>query len=292
MIMFKYLISLPERSVRASIAALGGVVFEVTKFVTPNFLKQSRVYKNLIEKTFRITIELFGGVEELFPKEEVGVKETLFRKTAGNVIEIAGVLAFRISPVWLFAAASDILGGSKEFLREVVKELKEKGVIEPNAQFDSVEELLTYLENNSGGFADIVDMPPLNIKDMRKSYEQVKQNASTLPDLKQIHILYQQLNQTSQKEKRSIMEISTIMAGSAKKAGFTLGQKHILDYYLQEMTNLQQEGLVPFIRRSYSPYLTAVKKHLDPKTLTLTEKVLFRKRKELLQENNTTQKKL
>jgi hypothetical protein len=279
--MLKYVVSLPERSLRATIAALGGVIFEGTKLLTPNFLKQSRIYKNLIEKTFRITIELFGGVEEVFPREEVGVKETFVRKTAGNVIEIAGILAFRISPVWLFAAASDILGGSKEFLKEVVKELKEKGVIEPDAQFDSVEELLTYLETNSGGFADIVDMPPLNVKDMRKSYEQVKQNASTLPDIKQIHRLYQQLNQTSQKEKRSIMEISTILAGSAKKAGFTLGQKHILDYYLQEMSNLQKEGLVKFIRRSYSPYLTAVKKHLDPNTLTLTEKVLFGRRKKL-----------
>jgi hypothetical protein len=77
----------------------------------------------------RITIELVGGVEGVYPTEEMLVRELLARKTAGNVIELSSILAVGWSPVWLLAGASDLLGGTKVYLRALATELRDAGVL-------------------------------------------------------------------------------------------------------------------------------------------------------------------
>jgi hypothetical protein len=41
----------------------------------------------------RITIELVGGVEGFYPAEEIGARDLLVRKTAGNVVELGSFVA-------------------------------------------------------------------------------------------------------------------------------------------------------------------------------------------------------
>jgi len=47
----------------------------------------------------RITIELVGGVEGVYPTEEIRARELLVCKTAGSVIELGSFLAVGWSPV-------------------------------------------------------------------------------------------------------------------------------------------------------------------------------------------------
>ena len=70
-----------------------------------------------------------GGVEGVFPTEEMPAWELLVRKTAGNTVELASFLAVGWSPVWLLAGASDLVGGSKIYLRALVTELQDAGVL-------------------------------------------------------------------------------------------------------------------------------------------------------------------
>src|SRR5215208_6895745 len=151
-----YLASLPERTARAGAALTGGLVYETDEVLLPLAVRRSGFYQAVVGRLLRITIELVGGVEGVFPTEEMQARELLVRKTAGNVVEISSFLAVGWSPVWLLAGASDLIGGSKAYLRVLVTELKDTGVLTAEEDVASFDELLTALEGTSGVLADTV----------------------------------------------------------------------------------------------------------------------------------------
>jgi hypothetical protein len=117
-----YLASLPERTARAGAALAGGLVYEGSEVVLPDAVRRSRLYQAIVGPLLRITIELVGSVEGVFPTEEMQARELLVRKTAGNAVELASFLAVGWSPGWLLAGASNLVGGSKADLRALVAE--------------------------------------------------------------------------------------------------------------------------------------------------------------------------
>jgi hypothetical protein len=117
-----YLASLPERTARAGAALAGGLVYEASEVVLPGAVRRSRLYQAIVGRLLRITIELVGGVEGVYPSEEMQARELLVRKTAGNAVELASFLAVGWSPGWLLAGASNLVGGSKADLRALVAE--------------------------------------------------------------------------------------------------------------------------------------------------------------------------
>jgi hypothetical protein len=96
-----YLASLPERTARAGAALTGGLVYETGEVLLPLAVRRSRLYQAVVGRLLRITIELVGGVDGVYPTEGMQARELLVRKTAGNVIELASFLAVGWSPVWL-----------------------------------------------------------------------------------------------------------------------------------------------------------------------------------------------
>src|SRR4029453_16495809 len=112
------------------------------------------------------------------PAEGMRARELLVRKTAGNVVELGSFLAVGWSPVWLLAGASDLVGGTKVDLRAPVTELRDAGVLAPDVDIGSFEELLTALEETSGVLADAVDVPPLDITSVRTSWQELKGQAA------------------------------------------------------------------------------------------------------------------
>src|SRR5918994_983097 len=106
-----YLASLPERTARAGAALTGGLVYETGEVLLPLAVLRSRFYQAVVGRLLRITIELVGGVEGVFPTEGMQARELLVRKSAGNVVEIGSFLAVGWAPVWLLAGASDLIGG-------------------------------------------------------------------------------------------------------------------------------------------------------------------------------------
>ncbi len=81
-----YLASLPERTARAGAALTGGLVYEASEVVLPVAVRRSRLYQAIVGRLLRLTIELVGGVEGVYPTEEMRARELLVRKTAGNAI--------------------------------------------------------------------------------------------------------------------------------------------------------------------------------------------------------------
>src|SRR5215211_7934773 len=271
-----YLVSLPERTARAGAALAGGSVYEASEVALPVAVRRSRFYQAVVGRLLRIMIEGVGGVEGVYPTQEMPVRELLVRKTAGNVVEVSSFLAVGWSPVWLLAGASDLVGGTKVYLRALVTELRDAGVLAPDSDVASFEELLTALEDTSGLLADTVDVPPLNITSMRTSWQELQRQAADLPDAASLEKIYAGLQLAARQEDRSILEISSMVALGAVRTGVKLGNVHIFDYYRHALRTIVEEGLPSFLRRTSTPYLARAGSHFDPRSSTYSERLLRR----------------
>jgi hypothetical protein len=271
-----YLVSLPERTARAGAALTGGLVYETGEVLLPLAVRRSKLYQAIVGRLLRIMIELVGGVEGVYPTEVMPARELLVRKTAGNVVELSSFLAVGWSPVWLLAGASDLVGGSKVYLRVLATELRDAGVLAPNADVASFEELLSALEGTSGVLADTVDVPPLNISGVRTSWQELRRQAADLPDAAGLEEIFAELQLAARQEDRSILEISSMVALGAVRTGVKLGNVHIFDYYRLALRTIVGEGLLSFLRRASTPYLTRAGSHFDPRVSTYSERLLRR----------------
>ncbi len=271
-----YAISLPERTLRAVAVSVGGLVFEATEVLLPGWLRRSRLYQATIGGLLRIAIELVGGVTGVLPSDDMDIQEFSLRKAAGTGIELAGFLAIGWSPIWLFAVAADITGGTRTYLGALVAELQREGILPENADIASVEQLLYTLEGTSGQMVEMVDVPPLNVGDLRTSWGELKRNATDLPDASSLASLYKDLQHVAKQEEQSLQSISSLIALGAARAGVKVGQTHVFDYYQDALRTINKEGLPVYAKRVSRPYLTAAKSHFNPQRITYTERLLQR----------------
>jgi hypothetical protein len=269
-----YIISLPERLLRALAAGLGGAVYEVSLLLLPEWVRRSRFYQATVARLLRIIIELVGGVPGTFPAEGMSVRQLATRKAAGNAVEMVSFVAVGWSPVWLLAAAADVVGGTQVYLRLLVEDLKSAGALSPDTEVDSVEELLTTLEHSLGQAADTVDMPPLNLEDMRQSWRELQRNASQLPGPRRLARIYRDLQAVAHQEGQSIYTTSSLIALGAVRTGVKMGNLHVFDYYHQALDTIAARGLTGYIQAAGDPYWRTVLYHLDPGNRTYIERLL------------------
>lgn len=124
-----YIISSPERVVRASAAGLGGAIYQISLILLPGWVRGSQLYQATVARVLRITVELVGGVQGVFPAEDMPVQELATRKVAGNAVELLSIVTVGWSPLWLLAAAADVTGGTQFYLRALVEDLRREGGI-------------------------------------------------------------------------------------------------------------------------------------------------------------------
>ena len=273
-----YLFSLPERTARALVAGVGGAFYQLSLVILPSWLRRSRLYQATVERLLRIVVELVGGVKGSFPPEEMSLGELAKRKAAGNAVELVTFAAVGWSPVWMLAAAADVIGGSQVYLRALIADLKNEGALSPDVQVVSVEELLAALEQTLGQAADTVDMPPLNVRDMRASWMMLRKQAADLPDADGLARLYGDLERIARQEGTSIYATSSLIARGALRTGLAMGNEHVFDYYRRAILDISNEGLPAYVSRVSRPYGRAVIRHLDPNVPSHTERWLQRRR--------------
>ena len=204
------------------------------------------------------------------------MRELLARKAAGNAVELSSFLAIGWSPVWLLSGASDLVGGTKAYLRTLVRELRDTGLLAEDADVASLEELVIALEGTSGVLADTVDVPPLNVPSVRTSWRELQRQAGDLPDAAALEKIFAELQLAARQADRSILEISSVVALGAVRTGLRLGNVHIFDYYRRALRTIVDEGLLSFLRRTSTPYLTRAGSHFDPRSVTYSERFLRR----------------
>ena len=272
---WRYFASVPERTVRAGAAGLGGTLHESFELTLPRFVRRSRLYEATAKNLLRVMIELVGGVEGS-PTKEPGpdAGEIAKRKVAGNVVEFGSIAAFGFSPLWLLAAASDLTHGSRVYLKVLEEEMKAAGVIEENVDTHSVDELLGVLEDTSGGTARLVDIPPLELKELRASLAELRSQADSMPSPTELAALLMALRRAAAAEDRSLLEVSAGVGLAFLTSAGKVSGRHVVAPYREDWKPLQDEGLAGYARRVGGPYRRAISRHIDAGEASRTERLI------------------
>ncbi len=120
----RYLVSLPERVVRSLAALAGGLIRELGDVSLPAAVRRTKTYQMMVDIALRFMIERVGEVRGVYPSGNGPAggelaNDFLLRRTAGHGIELAGLLAFRASPVWIMAALADVSGAGRHLVQEI-----------------------------------------------------------------------------------------------------------------------------------------------------------------------------
>src|SRR4030095_3764891 len=215
-----YILSLPERVLRSATAVASGLLREVGEVTIPREVRRTRLYHNLVEVTLRFLVEQVGEVKDVYPGEEELAQDFLVRRTAGNGIELMGILAFHASPVWVLAALADASGAGSLLIREISNSLKQEGLLDADANFGSVEEMLNGLEGSAARMAEAVNAPPLDVATLRKDWEAVRHEMARIPprtlaSLASLRKVWDGIEQEAVEQQRTVFQVSSVMAMAA-----------------------------------------------------------------------------
>jgi hypothetical protein len=206
----------------------------------------------------------------------VGAGELAKRKLAGNVVELGSIAAFGFSPLWLLAAASDVLHGSRVYLDALIAELKAASVLAPDARATSLGELLGTLERTSGRAAGLIDIPPSELAGLRRSLTEFREDARSLPRPSELAATFEGLRREAAAEDASLLEVSSGIGLAFLLSARGLGSTHVLGPYREDWSPLRDEGFAAYARRIAGPYRVAIGGHFDAARGTLTERALNR----------------
>ena len=256
-------------------ALAGGGVHETAELVLPRLVRGSRLYEATAKNLLRLSIELVGGVEApagAADEYEPNATRLAVRKTAGNAVELGSIAAFGFSPLWLLAAGADVTHGTRVYLDALVGELKLVGVLAQETQLATVDDLLAALEGGSGTAARLIDIPPLELAALRRSFADLRADASGLPSPTEMAALYNGLRAEAVRERRSLLEVSTGVGIAFFNSARHVGRQHLLDPYGEDLKPLRNEGFGAYAARVSRPYGVAVARNFDPERASLTER--------------------
>lgn len=291
----EYLLSLPERVLRSASALAGGLLREAGEVALPASLRRTRLYRLMVEATLRFLIEQVGQVEGAFPAEGKLAEDFVLRRTAGNGIELLGLLTFHVSPVWVMAALADLTGTGRYLIQEIAAALKKEGLLDEGAEFHTVDQLLDGLEKTSGRLAQAINEPPLDVRSLRREWLYLREHALPgLPSTEELTQIWRRLEQEAASQDRSVFELSSVMALSAvrnlprnllwlsrttglaaRETGRLFGE-NLLDHYRDTLAEIHHCGYLSYCVREFSPYLRGAAQQFSPRRDSLTQRLLRR----------------
>jgi len=293
----RYVLSLPERVIRSGAALAGGLLRQVGDTTLPAAVRRTRTYKTMVDIALRFMIEQIGEVKGVYPSEGELANNFLARRTAGHGIELVGLLAFRASPVWIMAALADISGAGRHIVQEIAEALKEEGLLEREAKFENIDQLLDGLEQTAGRAADVFNAPPLDVRGLREEWEAFRISAAkipprNLPTPELIGQHWEELKAEAVRQNRSVFALSSLMALSAvsrapenllrlaraaNRAVWRTGNvfaSGVLDHYTMMLANIREQGFSAYWTTQFRPYLAAAAGHFSPARRSLTDRWL------------------
>ncbi|HCC57198.1 MAG TPA: hypothetical protein DEQ47_08025 [Solibacterales bacterium] len=296
---YRYVLSLPERVVRSLSALSGGLMQEVGAVVIPARLRRTALYRTMVEVTLRFMIEYVGQVEGVFPSEEQIARNFLLKKTAGHGIELLGIFAFHVSPIWVLAALADATGAGHKLISEIAGALKEEGLLDRDSNFESIDQLLDGLERTSAHLAQTLYLPPVDVADLRRDWKTLQRQLPQMPvgskpPLERLEQIWRDLQASAREQKRSVFMVSSLMAvsaathvpanllwlsrvaGSAARSSGKLLGETLLNHYVLALEEISRTGFLEYWRREFRPYLKGAAEQFDPGRQSLTERLLLR----------------
>ena len=297
-----YLCSVPERAVRSVTAIAAGTLRELGEVALPGRLRRTRLYRVMVDSGLRFMIEQVGQVEGAYADaDDETMKNFVIRRTAGHVLEVAGIVAFRASPVWVLAALADISGAGRDLIVDISDALKQEGLLQPDQKFESVEQLLDGFEGMAGRLAEAANTPPLDVAALRQEWQRLRHEAhkipiASLPSTATLWNYWQEAKIEAARQEYSVFQLSSAMAVaairrlpedarwlsravkvSARRTGQTLADG-LLEDYRRTLEEIHETGFWRYWSREFQPYLVGALRAFHPQRESWTERLINRGR--------------
>jgi hypothetical protein len=294
---YLYALSLPERAVRSLSALSGGFLREVSQLALPAKVRDAALYRVTAGIGLRFMIEQLGDVKSIYPREDPLAREFVRRYAVGSSLEVVSIATFFLSPVWVLAALGDVTNAGNAIFSQIGEALKAEGLLEPDAQFETMAQLLDGMERTSTHLALTVNMPPLDVAGLRREWEQFRQNLATLPPAHlpkaaDVEHAWNNLQSTARDLQRSAFSVSAAMGMSAlssvpshlqwlsrsayvaaRTTGMIVGAA-FLDHYAAASKELTSTGFAAYCATHSRPYLVAAIRNFLPQKQSWTERML------------------
>jgi hypothetical protein len=111
----------------------------------------------------------------------------------------------------------------RRLIPEIAEALKQAGLLDKEAQFENVDQLLDSLETTPSRLAQTINAPPIDVARLRNEWTEIRSQARglkpvDLPSVKDIRSRWEELKDEAARQGRSIFETSSLMAISAARA--------------------------------------------------------------------------
>ena len=278
----EYLVSIPERILRAVAAALGGTIHETAELVLPRLVRTSRFYEATAKNLLRIT----RGARRRgrAPGRRRSPARSSPRRRSSPCARRAGTSS---SSARSSRSASRRSGSSPprptsraaraSISTRSSSELKAAGVLAKEAEFASVDDLLAALEGASGTTARLIDIPPLEVEGLKRSLADLRDDAKGLPDAARAR---GRLPGARRGGRPRAALAARGLRGDGPRV-LQLGPEGRTPARARPVHGGPAAGARRGLRRrtrgaSDGPYAQAVARHFDPRSRTLTERGLGR----------------
>lgn len=239
-------------------------------------------------------------MENVYPIEGQLADNFLLQRGASHGIEILGLLTLHVSPIWVLAALADAAGAGGQLIQEISQALKEEGLLDKDATFETVDQVLDGLEKTSAHLADTLNTPPLNIAALRRDWLKLKAELpvlprTALPSPAALGALWRDLQQTAASQNRSVFALCSALALSglaklpnnlvwlsraartaATRTGCIVGEG-LMDHYRSALNEIAACGFFAYWQRQFQPYLSAAAEQFIIAHRSTTEKWLARR---------------
>ncbi len=281
--------SLPERVARALASIVGGSTLLLTKTLFPEVIKSTSSYRFTFGMFQSFLIQNVAQIDHLTIDTKLP-EHFLNRKLLGTSLEAAGLLTMHLSPVWVFAIASDAAKGGQVFLNRLIHHLKNNEVIARDSNPESLEQVLLAIHEMGRQGATAIDMPPLSMPEveemaaqLRESTESLRRNsASLMPNFESI---WNQIALVAWKENLSTAEVMGMLslraasitqtsvgtAGAVGRAGFYFLDEVILNDYRDTLIDISETGSLQYMQQNMKPFIQNAQSHFDFKKETRSQ---------------------
>ena len=281
--------SLPERVARAMGSLIGGSTLLLSKTLLPTAVKNSSSYRFTLGMFQTFLIKNVAQIDNYQTDTELQ-EHFLNRKLLGTSLEAAGLLTMHLSPVWVFAIASDAAKGGQVFLNRLVHHLKENGVIAEDSNPQSLEQVLLSIHDMGRQGATAIDTPPLSMAEveelaaqLRESTASLRQNSSNL--LPSFEAIWGQISQVAKKENLSTEQVLGMLslsaasfaqtsagtAGAVGKTGFYFLDVVILTDYRETLADITETGSLSYMQQNMQPFVENAQSHFNFKKETRSQ---------------------
>ncbi len=296
---YRFLLSLPERVVRSLSALTGGLLEEAGVILLPARVRRTALYRVIVGVALRFLVEEVGRVEGIYAPEG-RLEDFLLKRGASHSIELLGLLTLHVSPIWVLAALADATGAGHALIQQIAQSLKDEGLLDKDSKFESLDQLLDGLEKTSGHLADLLNVPPVRLTELRREWTRLKAEmpalpAESLPTLANLERVWVKLVREADRQQRSVFMLCSTLAiaavaeipsnvlwlsraagTAAKRTGQMVGDT-LIAHYLHSLDEISSRGFVAYWRAQFKPYLHAAAEQFAPSTLSTTERLLTRK---------------